>query len=351
MVDLTFSHGGNIYEVKRKFGKDVVDFSANINPLGLTCRIKEVIHNNIESILHYPDPEAKDAIKSIAAYWGIKEDNILISNGSIELIYLIISTFRPKTVLIAIPTFSEYERAARTAKSKIDFLKLEEKEGFNIDLSLVRDSDIFFLCNPNNPSGNIILNDRSRVKSLPNKLIVVDETFMDFLPDEEAYTMAWKACGSRKIIVLRTFTKFFALAGLRIGYLIGHKGIIQMLKQYQAPWNVNSLAQIAAGSVLNDVTYIHKTRSLIKRERDFLSIGFAKIDGLKPFPSEVNFILVKIEKKGIDSHFLSERLLQKGVMIRDCSNFRNLNKKFIRVAVRKRSENAGLLKLLKEIFK
>lgn len=350
MHKMNFLHGGDIYEIKRLYKKDVIDFSANINPLGPPDYIKRLINNNLKSIAHYPDPQAKELTAAIAKYWNINKENILVGNGSIELIYLTAAAFKPKTALIAAPDFSEYERAMAIVKSQIRFLKLKEEDIFRLELSQVKAGDILIISNPHNPTGNLILNGKDKIDKLQNKTIVIDEAFMDFIADEKNYTMIPKALKTKKIIVLRTFTKIFALAGLRAGYLIAHKDTLHLLRRYQAPWSVNSLAQITCASLLGDKTYIEKTKYFVRKEREFLSNELSGIEGLKPFPSEVNFILVKIEKKGIDAHFLFERLLQKGIMIRDCSNFRNLNKKFIRVAVRRRDENLRLLKSLKEIF-
>ena len=342
-------HGGNIYEVERKFKKEIIDFSANINPLGIPARIKKITCMNFDKILHYPDPNARLLIQKIAKYWGIDEQNILLGNGSVELIYLIISAYRPDVTLIPAPTFSEYERAARTLKSKIRFLKLKEKENFKVDLSHFNKPDICFFCNPNNPTGNLILEDLETVGKLINKLIVVDEAFMDFLSDEKNYTLIWEAVKNKKIVVLRTFTKFFALAGLRIGYLIAHKEVINKLKQYQPPWNTNSLAQIAAGLILSDKIYINKTCKVIEKEKNFLYGQLSEINGLKPYPSVTNFLLIKIEQFGISSKVLRTLLIQKGILIRDCSNFRNLDDKYIRVAVRSHKENLSLVGALREV--
>ncbi len=350
MADLDFLHGGNIYELKGKDRKKIIDFSANINPLGLPAGLKEAIYKNFDRILHYPDYKATDITKKIAKCWGIDEENVLLGNGSVELIYLIISFLRPKTAFVPVPTFSEYERAARGIKSRIEFLKLKEKEGFKLDLSSIGKTDILFLCNPNNPTGNLIAEDGKRIEALSNKLVVVDEAFMDFLPEQKNYTLIWKAVKSKKLIVLRTLTKFFALPGLRVGYLIAHKKIIDKLRQYQAPWGTNSLAQLAAGLILNDKVYIKKTRKLIGKERKYLSKQLAAIVGLKPYPSVANFLLLKIERPGLSSKSLQRLLLEKGILIRDCANFRNLNDKYIRVAVRSHKENLQLLAALKEVL-
>jgi len=352
MANLAFSHGGNIYEVKRKFKKEVVDFSANINPLGLPLALRRLLSEGFDKIQHYPDPKARDITKAIAKYWGVSDENILLGNGSIELIYLIISAYRPKTTLIPVPTFSEYERVAKSVNSKIHFLKLKEKQGFSLNLGHFNPSsfDIFFICNPNNPTGNLILKNSSQIEKIADKLLVVDEAFMDFLPNQGDYTLIRKAAKKKRIAVLRTFTKFFSLPGLRIGYIVAHREVINKLRQYQAPWSINSLAQIAAEKILNNKEYISKTYTLIEKERSFLLRRLAKTKGLKVYPSVANFLLIKIEKAGVTSKFLKEALISKGILLRDCSNFRNLDNKYIRVAVRTRKENLKLLIALKKVI-
>lgn len=351
MHSLIFTHGGNIYEAARQTRKKVLDFSASINPLGLPERIKKVMRDNFDSILHYPDPEAKDLIKAIARHWNIGEENILPGNGSMELIHLIVWALKPKTALIPAPDFSGYECALTAAKSRVSFLKLAEDDGFRLDLSLVKPSDIFFFSNPHNPSGSIMVKGADKIENLPNKTVVVDEAFMDFVNDENEYTMIRRAVKDKKIIVLRTFTKFFSMPGLRAGYLVAHKDVIRLLKAHQAPWSVNVLAQITAESMLGDKAYIDSTRFFIGRERRFLSDSLGDIEGLRPLPSAANFILLKIEKKGITSGYVAEEMLNRGILVRDCGNFRNLRSQYIRVAVKKREENMRLISAFKDIWK
>lgn len=350
MHNLAFAHGGNIYEVKRRYGKDVIDFSANINPLGLPPQAKKTIYKNFSRILHYPDPEAKDITRKIAQYWGIKEENVLVGNGSIELIYLIMNTFKPKTTLIPIPTFSEYERAARCITSEISFIRLKEDENFQLPELNSRCTDVLFLCNPNNPTGNLIIKNFAAIKSLSARLIIIDEAFMDFLADEKEHTLINEACQNKRIIVLRSFTKFFAFAGLRIGYLVAQRDIIRKLQQFQIPWSVNTFAQLAARAILEDKKFMIKSRETVAKERDFLFNEIKKIGRLTPYHSVANFILIKIAKGSIMANSLKTRLLSKGILIRDCSNFRNLSHRFIRAAVRKRKENKELVNALREIF-
>jgi len=348
MANLAFLHGGDIYEAKRKFKGEVIDFSANINPLGLPSELKRVLYRNFDKIRHYPDPGARNITERIAKYWEISDENILLGNGSAELIHLIMSSYKPKTTLIPVPTFSEYERAAKMVNSRIKYLKLREKEDFKLNLSGVGKSDLFFLCNPNNPTGNLIFKNDKAIDKLPAKLSIIDETFMDFLPNQGDYTLIRKAAKKKRVAVLRTFTKFFSLPGLRIGYAIAHREVINKLRQHQVPWSINSLAQIAAEKILNNKEYISKTYKLIEKERDFLSGELAKIKGLRVYPSVANFLLTKIEKPGITSKFLKELLIKKGVLIRDCGNFRNLGDNYIRVAVRTHKENLKLLAALKD---
>lgn len=349
MGNLIFLHGGNIYEAERKYKREIIDFSANINPLGLTSIVKRAILNNFDRVLHYPDPEALDITRKISKYWGIGQDNILIGNGSVELIYLITFTYRPKIALIPTPTFSEYERAVRSTGCKIQFSKLKEENEFKANFPNSSKADILFLCNPNNPTGNLILKNKE-IENLPKKLLVVDEAFMDFLPDEENHTLIWKAQKDKKIIVLRTFTKFFALPGLRIGYLVAHKEIIKKLRLYQVPWSVNSFAQLAGELVLDDKEYKRHTLNLINKERKYLFNQILKIMGLRPYPSVANFLLIKIEKSNLISNSLVKELLKKGIFVRNCSNFRNLNNKFIRIAVRTHRENLKLIGALKDVL-
>jgi len=169
---------------------------------------------------------------------------------------------------------------------------------------------------------------------------------MDFVPDEKMHTLIPGATHSKKIIVLRTLTKFFALPGLRLGYLIAHRDIIRVLKDYQMPWSVNILAQVAAEQCLSEGAFIKHSKQLIANERAFLYERLGLIKGLKPYPSVANFILVKLKDRYLTSACVKERLLKKGILIRDCANFRGLGKQFIRVAVRTHKENMRLLQTL-----
>lgn len=355
---MKYPHGGNIREFAEKYNLSpdkIIDFSANTNPLEVSPFIKKIIINNLNWISHYPDPECKELRKEISWYLGINYDNIIIGNGSTELIYLIARSFIPKKVLLLIPTFSEYEKALINENCKIKFIKLKEEENFKPDIKLIEQTieevNLCFLANPNNPTGILIpkkellpLIDKASKKHIT---IVLDEAFIEF---KEKESLVKEAVSSNYLFILRSFTKFFGLAGLRVGYGIGNKERIKKLNRIKEPWAVNTLAQLAAKEILRDTKYINKTHQWINKERKFLFEHFLKIKGLKPYPSQANFILVKIEK-GPSSIKLQEQLAKKGIIIRDCANFRGLNNKFIRVAVKTRYENIKLIKALKETLK
>ncbi|MBN1353842.1 MAG: threonine-phosphate decarboxylase [Candidatus Omnitrophica bacterium] len=344
-IENLYQHGGNIYVVKQRLA---LDFSANINPLGIPAGIKRLLGRQLKNLVHYPDPAAHRLTAALARYWKIKEENILVGNGSTELIYLILSAFGPGTVTLTAPSFTEYERAARISKCRVSFLHLPENKGFSFDPSCVRKSEMVFLCNPNNPTGNLMISDRAGLIGIPAKTIIVDEAFMDFVQKENAHTFIPQAAKSKKLIVLRTLTKLFALPGLRIGYLVAHRDTIRTLKKYQMPWNVSVLAQTAAEHALTEEAFRQRSRELIERERKFLYERLNRIKGLRPYSSVANFLLVKIEDRRLTSSILKKRLLKKSILIRNCENFRGLNKQFIRVSVRIHKENMRLVQALEE---
>lgn len=343
MDDSRFAHGGNVYE----YGQDIIDFSASINPLRSSA-LKDRFDKGYEGIFHYPDPQAKELTGEIAKYWSVAEENILVGNGSTELIYLIVRTFMPEKVLIPAPAFSEFERAAESVKARVRFLALKEGFGWTLERPILEEvappasADIIFISNPNNPTGNLLLTNKE-LDGVFCPLMVIDEAFMDFVPEEKNHTFIWRVTEDKQMLVLRSFTKFFALPGLRVGYLIGHKDLIGRLKEAHPPWSVNWVAQSLAGVILNDRGYIEKTREFIKREMEFLLNELAGIPGLKPYPSVANFILIKITNDDITSKILTERLIRKGILIRDCGNFRGLNNKFIRIAILSHHENMKLI--------
>lgn len=354
-----YLHGGNLERAMERYDislDKIIDFSANINPLGISPKIKEVIVKSIDQLSHYPDPECKEVKKEISGYFKIDYENIILGNGSTELIYLIVQTLKPKKVLIPIPTFCEYERALNNNNVSIIFYKLKEKQEFLLSMDEIIPQlagiDLVFLCNPNNPTGTFLHREEVLilVKEIQRRKIflVLDEAFID-LHEEESFIKEVK--NYDHLIILRSLTKFFGLPGLRIGFGVGSSKLIKELEIQKIPWSVNYLAQIAVREVLRDEKFISKSRSFLLEEKEFFYQELSNIEGWKVYKPSANFIFIKL-LGNISSEMLQDQLGRKGILIRDCSNFRGLQKgKFFRVAVRTRKENLMLLKELKTILK
>ncbi len=352
-------HGGNVWQYLESATRDIVDFSANINPLGISDKIKRNIIRNINEIARYPDPESKYLKKSLAGYHGLSSYNFLAGNGSNELIHLIPRALKAKTVLIPIPTFSEYEYAARANNADCLFVKSAGKDNFKIDISalicLVPKVDIVFLCNPNNPSGSAL--PRKEILSLlkacnrSDATLVVDEAFVDFADSKKDIAMAEESAGNKNLLVLRSLTKFFVLPGLRAGYVVGHKDTIKKLSRHIYPWNVNTLAQIVSAKVIRDKGYMRHTKRLITKEKAYLYDNLNKIRGVKAYPSDANFFLCSLNDANIkNAGALTKKLIGRKILIRNCDNFRGLDEKFFRIAVKNREDNVKLISALKGVL-
>lgn len=355
-------HGGNIREAQEKYRLEkgrIVDFSANINPLGFPGSVSRVISSHLDDIACYPDPGCKDLKKALAGYLNISADNLLIGNGSIDLIFLLTLALKPKRAIIPIPAFSEYERAVCLSGGKCIFVKTREKDNFAVNMNEITkrlgSADLLFICNPNNPTGYLwdkdamrFLIDKCEEKSV---FLVIDEAFMDFVEEGNALSVIAAAASKKHVLVLRSLTKFFALAGLRLGYLAGNRKSVSRISCFQPPWSVNSLAQIVACEVIKDQVFIKRSKDYVLKERNFLFKELQKFKSLKVYPANANFIFCRLEDKKMNSRRLCDYCGGKGILIRDCGNFQGLDDSFIRVAVRKREDDLRLLSCLGRIFK
>lgn len=359
MAENIDSHGGNIGKAVEKYGlppDKIIDFSASINPLGMPPGARMAVRKNLDSIHHYPDPECKFLRNAISEYLKISPDNILTGNGSSEILSLIARAFKSKKVLIPMPAFSEYEKAARTERAKCVFVKAKEGQGFRLGTENIAKNikgvDLLFICNPNNPTG--ILYTRKNMKywadtcRISDTIMIVDEVFMDYVKNPLEHTMIMEAIHNSRILVIGSLTKFFAMPGLRLGYLIGTKTVLKKIRNYQPPWSVNSLAQAAGAEILRDKYFIEKSRRYMFGERLRFYRRLREIDGITPYLPEANFIFCKI--CGITSSDLCKRCAMEGILIRDCSNFRGLDNRFIRTAVMRRGENIKMANIIGRIM-
>ncbi|MEW6674955.1 MAG: threonine-phosphate decarboxylase CobD [Nitrospirota bacterium] len=360
---MKFEHGGNIYRLAEELKiqeRKIIDFSASINPLGVSKKIKAEIRKHLKYLHNYPDPEAKRLRKYLAQYHGIDPETILCGNGSTELIYLIIRALKPRKVLIPAPTFSEYERACKISNElQVTSYELKQADNFDINPDEFISSlltphsslpcDMAFLCNPNNPTGRLLKReDVEKIADAAKELkcyLIVDEAFIDFCSGD---SMINKVQNNPYLIVLRSMTKFYAISGLRIGYGVFPQHLIHRLKEYKEPWTVNSLAQRAAVVALKDKVYKNETFKLMREEKRFLEKGFKRLD-IEFSPSDTNFYLLKLSNAK-NAKEVYQRLKKRGILLRDCSNFRGLGDTFLRVAVKSHRENTILLKELTAIL-
>ncbi|KXS40181.1 MAG: threonine-phosphate decarboxylase [Candidatus Frackibacter sp. T328-2] len=356
-------HGGNIKAAAEEYDliyDEIIDFSANINFLGPPSIVKEVIEDSITKIVDYPEPDAKSLAVKLAGHLGIEPDDLIIGNGAVEIIYLISKVINPRQALVLAPTFSEYEAAIESVGGEVELFQLARSNNFKLDINQLiaklqnSDIDMLFLCNPNNPTGDLIKrNDLIKVLEVSKQediFVVVDEAFLDFLTNEADYTLISEAIERNNLLVLRSMTKFFAIPGLRIGYGITNRKLVTKLNESKDPWNVNLFAQRVGSRVLEEQDYIRKTKEAVKQEKDFLYKELKGLPNLKPYLPTANYILIDIVDTKYTSWKLHNQLAQEGILIRDCSTYHLLGADFIRVAVKNREDNLRLIEELKSIL-
>ena len=347
------THGGNVYKVAREQRIPVdriMDFSASINPLGPPAAGLRAIRSALKQIVHYPDPDCWQLRQALAQQCCVDPDMILVGNGSTELIHLLPRALAIKSALIMGPTFEEYARALTDAGSSVQYVHARREERFRPPLKEVLRQlsakgsrfDAVFLCNPNNPTGQVM--NRQIVCELAEAVdrqqgwLIVDEAFIDYCRTQSVVSMLSE---HPRMMLLRSLTKFYAMPGLRIGYLVGASKVVGQLKDRQPPWSVNSLAQEVSRAVLHDHAYATKSRSFMKSERSRFMRGLRSLSGLRVYPSAANFVLIELPATTCAGE-VTDRLASEGLLVRDCSTLPGLTTQMIRVAVRTAKENRRL---------
>ena len=383
-------HGGNIYKVFREKNiKEILDYSSNINPYGIPESLKKRITENLEILERYPDPDYIELRQKLAHLNKVDISNIILGNGATEIIFLFMKVINPKKILIAAPTFGEYERAVKATervedssilgnsnkkkydeksfgkqKIEIEYFELKESDDFKLNIGnlkneLAKKYDLLIICNPNNPTGKFLkLSETEQILKECNKYntkLFIDEAFIDFLEDGMKESIINAKKNKQNLFVTRAFTKFFAIPGLRLGYgIYFDKNLEKGISEKKEPWSVNNIAEMAGLTVLDDTEYIEKTLKWITEEKTYVYEKLNEISGIKPYKTEVNFITVKIEDnfilKGLNVKILREKMLEQGILIRDASNFNFLDEKFFRLAIKDRKNNDRVIEVLKEIF-
>lgn len=356
------SHGADIYTASKKSGieeNEIIDFSSNINPLGIPNKVESAAINSIKYTSRYPDINSRELVKSISAYENVPEEWIFTSNGAAEAIFRIALYLKPKNGLVTAPTFSEYEQALKTVGSHVEYYDLHEENEFKIAedilLSINEKTNIVFICNPNNPTGQLadieILEKIIFHCKKMGTVTVIDECFLDFVEEKEKYSVRNLLNKYDNLIILKAFTKIFAIPGIRLGYCMSsNTEIIEGLKVSGPPWNVSTIAQAAGVAAMEESDYVNKSVLYVKEQRNYL-IGEMRKLKINTFESHANYIFFKFKEENEENKEtdLKEAMLKKGILIRSCSNYRNLGKNYYRVAVKTKEENNIFIEKLKEI--
>lgn len=348
------THGGDIYNYQGKI-ENVLDFSANINPLGIPDSIVQAAAAGAAQSASYPDPHCRALRLALAQSEGasLRPENIICGNGAADLIFALALAKKPQQALLLAPGFHEYEQALRAVGCQIHYHFLQADAGFQPDIDeLLRQITpgvkMLFLCNPNNPTG-LALTRRELLPLLERcqecgALLVLDECFNEFLDEPENYTLKPLLTDFPNLFILKAFTKIYAMPGLRLGYgLCADSGLLAQLEEVSQPWRVSTPAQTAGLAALRETAYVAKAQALVQRERRFLRQNLSEL-GWQVYNSQANYLFFQCPAE-LD---LAAACRAQGVLIRDCSNYVGLTSGFYRIAVRTRSENEKLLTVLKK---
>ena len=342
-----FQHGGQIYNAQGA-AEEFFDFSANINPLGLSEKILQALQENLRGIVNYPDAQATELKAAISRRYKVSAENLVLLNGAAEFFYLCLNVMRPRKVIIPVPSFSEYERAARAAGCETEYFYLREEENFRLDTEKIlttHNSQLttLILGRPNNPTGNLI--SVEEILRLAEKFFVIaDESFIDFLKTESARNFVGK-----NLAVVQSLTKIFAIPGLRLGFAVVEKNLAERLNAAKDVWNVNFLAQKAGVAALADEKFLQDTRTWLEVEQKYFVERLKKLPDVKIFQPSVNFILFKLKSKEKAEQMLKKLRTEK-ILLRSCENFVGLDGRFLRSAIRSRKENDFLLDAMEKIL-
>lgn len=345
-------HGGDWAGYRAEFGCDALDFSANVSPLGLPAGVAAAITNALPTADRYPDPLCRELRAALAGAEGVPADWILCGNGAADLIFRLALAVRPRRALLPAPTFAEYEAALQTVGCAVQRVFLREENEFAVTEEFIDavtpETDIVFLCQPNNPTGQVtppaLVERLVRRCAECGAVLVVDECFLDFLPDRDAWTAKQFLRDAPQLIILKAFTKLYAMAGVRLGYaLCGDATLLEKMRGAGQPWAVSSLAQAAGLAALQETAYAGAVRALIAEQRPRMAAGLRAL-GLRVMDGQANYLLFRATPD------FGEKLRRRGAVVRSCANYPGLDAAWYRTAVRTAEENTRLLQIMGEIL-
>jgi len=352
-------HGGRVFEAAHLLGRpwtEIIDFSANINPLGQPRGLKEAIFEDFERSLHYPEVKAESLTQRLAEETGLSAAHFLPGAGSTPHLHLLPRALELSRPVIVGPAFAEYEAALHRAGRRVSYVSTRERDHWlvtreTLDRVFKKEPDAIFLANPANPTGRLVPGDllvnlaaecRRR-----ETWLVVDEAFIDFTDNGRSLLNLVEK--NQRLIVLRSLTKIYALPGLRLAFLAAHPKVMSRLTHLVEPWTLSSPAICAGHYCLSRSGFKENTLKGVRIFRRHLMKELAALELGQLYPSECNFILMSL-KDGFSPQALLKHLFQDGILVRDASNFHGLKPGFLRLAVRPVEEVAALTKSLKRFL-
>lgn len=354
-------HGGKRVPGAAFAGKreeEMIDFSVNVTPLGIPENIRNAMEESLNRAGWYPDYSKERLKKALGEFHNLPEFHICIGNGAADVIYRTVFALKPKKALVLAPTFAEYAAALRCVDARIDYYKINHKD-FQVKMDICgqidADTEMVFLCNPNNPTGLLMSKDiieavLERCEAV-GAWLVIDECFLEFIADGESYSVIEKLLKHEKLMIIKSFTKMFGIAGLRLGYLLcGKDGLAAHIDHFGCDWNVNCVAEAAGLEALKSRDYIEKVIAYITEEREWFyreltDMGFFAVHGA------ANYLLFKVNDENAHKQNLGDWLLKRGIMLRCCDDYENLDGSFYRIGMNRHEENVKLLDALKEWMK
>jgi adenosylcobyric acid synthase len=349
-----FEHGGNIHKMLRDStgeGKELLDFSANINPMGPPEWLRPLISSQLENLIHYPDPENTCFVEAVARETGAGAEHIVVGNGTTELLYTLLRLIDCRRVLVPVPSYVDYVKAAELGGQTVEQFLLREEDDFELDCEKLSEQiqprDLVIIATPNNPTGKSV--DRAKLlalaKDFPETLFLIDEAFLDFIEGRKSVGYE-----STNILTLNSMTKFYGVPGLRVGFGIFPLDLARQIRTNLPPWTVNSLAQVVGAKALGDNDYREKTLQTCSRLRNELVQRLERFPQLRVYPSQANYLFLKLLDNSTTEQ-LAKHCLSHGIMIRRCDNYQGLkSSSFFRIAVRTERENNRLVEALGSYF-
>lgn len=342
-----YGHGGDVYHNRVRF-----DFSANVNPLGTPPEVVRAIAESAERCAAYPDPYCSRLREKLAAVHGVAPSDIVCGNGAAELIFQFAAALRPRKALLPVPSFSEYESALASVGCEIEYFELKRAEGFAVTEAILDaitpETDVLTLCTPNNPTGRSVdapLLERilDRCRATGTRLLL-DECFLDLTDAGAEKSLIPALRPGDPCLVLRAFTKLYGMAGVRLGYAVSRdRDLLERMCRTVQPWNVSAPAQAAGEAALDCRAFVARTLRLIAEEKDYLLTGLRAL-GVDVLPGDANFLMLS----GVPG--LCEKMLERGILLRSCANYRGLTEGDCRIAVRTHEENEQLIAALREVL-